>query len=880
VKPKHSDVLSLPDLFTKKLLGGVADGVVIEIPPYQRDLAWEYKKMRNLWTDMFTHAMKVKDGKKDGYFLGNITINRDNTDYHLVDGQQRLTTIFVIASAIRDGLISSDKQKEALKIQEKILSIGKTGGGIGPRLLPIEFTTNYSLCGRKKLEPYHKIIADVDTGLEIDGDQTLPASTITSLKIRGTPVWTYPKESGLKVLIVRKTGEVEKDITVTWEMPSKMDAGSTMASQHDFDASEKIELLDGDKIFIHNQVTGLDVDVERNDNEYDEDNNTMFGESLRMLYIRVRSDAEHYLLGKKEYCSSKKIKGTKNARWRKFEQTNWRVLPHPHARISQLKFSGGGIWEVDEEDGFDGRNQENPGVESGLLLNGKLKGTTVVNKNETMELEFHPILKPEHTSPKDITESLTNLLNSLSFAVVSFDGSSEHAIRFFLNVNDPAKNTPLETYDLVNGLVHQISKPGDAIQKHWKKVQKYIYFGHAKNPKNAADFFYYWLLASNKSRRNGDRWNITETYEGIEEHWKDSEKLYSKGGDYDTVYLEKQFKEMEVYAKIHDQINHPKNYSPSTDKGIKEKQYLYILTNLGGGDSFKQWKAIYMALRYNLSKFKIKNAEQIQRWFLHLSCTLLIKYHLWGKWLPQPPKGDVHCVYCLPTDPEHSKSRISSKEFYGILGTCTKAIEKGISKSDKGKKIDKFKDRFIDVENKYRGLANVKERKAGKTGTVGKVLYYNKGKTVKIHLERFGLNNVDLGLLMAFESTELGTTDPPDEWSKCEIEHILPEKPKNWGIPWHKGKKTPAHTEHVQLLGNKLMLEEKINSHVSNMAFKGKKTEADCSLSCGDNGKHYKGSKITVAKDFASKTGDWTGAKILTRSKKMADAIRAEFADF
>ncbi|GAA7896650.1 DUF262 and DUF1524 domain-containing protein [Helicobacter pylori] len=82
------------------------------IPIYQRVYSWEKEQCKELWDDI----IKVGgDDKMDGHFIGSILyvldrITHSNNALLIIDGQQRLTTITLLLTALRDHW--SDKHKE------------------------------------------------------------------------------------------------------------------------------------------------------------------------------------------------------------------------------------------------------------------------------------------------------------------------------------------------------------------------------------------------------------------------------------------------------------------------------------------------------------------------------------------------------------------------------------------------------------------------------------------------------------------------------------------------------------------------------------------------------------------------------------------------
>ena len=83
----------------------------ILVPEYQRRYSWKEKNWRDIWED-------INDLKKEeDHFLGTLTfvgetaIQGRPNKFELVDGQQRVTTIFIILCALRD-VYENKKKKE------------------------------------------------------------------------------------------------------------------------------------------------------------------------------------------------------------------------------------------------------------------------------------------------------------------------------------------------------------------------------------------------------------------------------------------------------------------------------------------------------------------------------------------------------------------------------------------------------------------------------------------------------------------------------------------------------------------------------------------------------------------------------------------------
>ena len=73
------------------------------IPIYQRNYAWKESQIVQLLYD-------IKDSEGKNYYLGSLVVfKRENGDFEVIDGQQRLTTLYIILKAL--GINSTEKLK-------------------------------------------------------------------------------------------------------------------------------------------------------------------------------------------------------------------------------------------------------------------------------------------------------------------------------------------------------------------------------------------------------------------------------------------------------------------------------------------------------------------------------------------------------------------------------------------------------------------------------------------------------------------------------------------------------------------------------------------------------------------------------------------------
>ena len=81
------------------------------IPSYQRGYAWGSKQIKEFWNDL----LKTKIDQK--YYISQITLKSlFNREYHIIDGQQRITTAIILLNSIYD---KSKKNSHTLNKEEQ-----------------------------------------------------------------------------------------------------------------------------------------------------------------------------------------------------------------------------------------------------------------------------------------------------------------------------------------------------------------------------------------------------------------------------------------------------------------------------------------------------------------------------------------------------------------------------------------------------------------------------------------------------------------------------------------------------------------------------------------------------------------------------------------
>lgn len=151
-----------------------------EIPAFQREYVWRSPQVSSLLNDAFDALFDENGSPTTGeYFIGSIVAYRDaEWVFQLIDGQQRITTLFLVLCAIRD-------RRNDLNDTE---SIGFLEGMIKDQYQKLDGTTGIRL----RLRPLYEDAGDVLEGLALGkaaslvNVKRLPNSARNMLEAYGT----------------------------------------------------------------------------------------------------------------------------------------------------------------------------------------------------------------------------------------------------------------------------------------------------------------------------------------------------------------------------------------------------------------------------------------------------------------------------------------------------------------------------------------------------------------------------------------------------------------------------------------------------------------------------------------------------------------------
>lgn len=86
------------------------------IPPYQRPYAWTSEQIDDLWDDLVANLA-------GGHFLGSVVLSsEDESRPQVIDGQQRLTTLMLLMSALRDECHARGLTRHVQRIDQRLIA--------------------------------------------------------------------------------------------------------------------------------------------------------------------------------------------------------------------------------------------------------------------------------------------------------------------------------------------------------------------------------------------------------------------------------------------------------------------------------------------------------------------------------------------------------------------------------------------------------------------------------------------------------------------------------------------------------------------------------------------------------------------------------------
>lgn len=86
-----------------------------EVPPYQREYSWGGAEVAEFWSDI------IENIDKDSYFLGLVILTKNGKSMTVIDGQQRLVTLTLLAKSMYNKAVGFNRKALAEGIENTLL---------------------------------------------------------------------------------------------------------------------------------------------------------------------------------------------------------------------------------------------------------------------------------------------------------------------------------------------------------------------------------------------------------------------------------------------------------------------------------------------------------------------------------------------------------------------------------------------------------------------------------------------------------------------------------------------------------------------------------------------------------------------------------------
>ena len=216
----HLKIIPVSNIFTN---------ISYVVPIYQRNYAWTEMQIEQLIEDINS---SIDDFNKN-YFLGNLIVNQtDNNVYEVIDGQQRLTTLFLLENYLGMNFAKDSLRFQAREKSNRTLHMinNKNNGELLEELESVEILAGYQIIEnyfkktkeidknelKKKLEKVFLVRVQVPQGIDLN-------HYFEIMNTRGEQLELH-EIAKAKFLEVLDTEHDRKTAALIWEKCSDMDS--------------------------------------------------------------------------------------------------------------------------------------------------------------------------------------------------------------------------------------------------------------------------------------------------------------------------------------------------------------------------------------------------------------------------------------------------------------------------------------------------------------------------------------------------------------------------------------------------------------------------------------------------------------------------------
>ena len=166
------DFLQLSEIFDEGRIGSLI------VPDYQRGFDWNQSHVDDLWEDLKYYLEKDLQSEREDFFVGTVILKNPDTNstegrYEIVDGQQRLTSFYLLCIALRQKFKVFNNPDKVRDIDRDFLNSYNDDDERSPKLL-----------GTKKIREFLRFISNKDWDNKFPTKDDFPdvhGSTINSI---------------------------------------------------------------------------------------------------------------------------------------------------------------------------------------------------------------------------------------------------------------------------------------------------------------------------------------------------------------------------------------------------------------------------------------------------------------------------------------------------------------------------------------------------------------------------------------------------------------------------------------------------------------------------------------------------------------------------
>ena len=183
----ESSNLSIVDLFKD----------FYSVPDFQREYVWKRENVEKLLNDIFEELYNSDQPVKDTeYFLGSIVVCKDKeNNFQLIDGQQRMTTIYLIFCVLRNLIQNLNEDSKSLdQLIAGVQFNSKTGDDITKYRLALQYDTD----SETLLQEIASGKSNLFINKKINNNKTLSSVDNLKIAIKVINIWLndqFPSEA-------------------------------------------------------------------------------------------------------------------------------------------------------------------------------------------------------------------------------------------------------------------------------------------------------------------------------------------------------------------------------------------------------------------------------------------------------------------------------------------------------------------------------------------------------------------------------------------------------------------------------------------------------------------------------------------------------------